>query len=436
MSDYSVTYDGAALDAANATITGAALDTEFDNIATMSATKANKVGSPTTGNLLKQSSTGDLVDAAIAYDDVVTLSGTSQTVTGSFADLGTVTTVDINGGTIDGTAIGASSASTGVFTSVGMTGTLTLSKAASGPVMNFSGPADADTLDMWRITPSDYGTGKYYLSLRKLGAASYELYTYDGTDYGGTLRISAGVHPNVTFDSSGATFPTVDINGGAIDGTTVGASSASTGAFTTLSASGGGSLTGTWTDLGTVTTVDINGGTVDGVTIGGASAGAGTFTSLSSPDLPVYKVKTANESITSSTTLQNDDDLNGFALTAGKRYHLKAHIIVENTGGGASDWKWQLTHSNAWQHNSFLVHYQNYDGGNATSVSALDSGYYDGAISASFAAGAIMIVTIDGVFQANATTGGTVDFQWAKYSDTTYTINVNADSYIAVTQLD
>ena len=47
-----------------------------------------------------------------------------------------------------------------------------------------------------------------------------------------------------------------------------------------LTASGGGSLTGTWSDLGTVTTVDINGGTIDGATIGGASAGAGTFTTL------------------------------------------------------------------------------------------------------------------------------------------------------------
>ena len=33
-------------------------------------------------------------------------------------------------------------------------------------------------------------------------------------------------------------------------------------------------------DLGIVTTVDVNGGTLDGVTIGGASAGAGTFSSL------------------------------------------------------------------------------------------------------------------------------------------------------------
>jgi hypothetical protein len=47
-----------------------------------------------------------------------------------------------------------------------------------------------------------------------------------------------------------------------------------------LTASGGGSLTGTWSDLGTVTTVDINGGTVDGAVVGGAAAAAGTFTTL------------------------------------------------------------------------------------------------------------------------------------------------------------
>jgi hypothetical protein len=36
----------------------------------------------------------------------------------------------------------------------------------------------------------------------------------------------------------------------------------------TTSLAGGGSLTGTWSDLGTVTTIDINGGSIDGVTLG------------------------------------------------------------------------------------------------------------------------------------------------------------------------
>lgn len=71
-------------------------------------------------------------------------------------------------------------------------------------------------------------------------------------------------------DTAGPTFtgtvtiPTVDINAGAIDGTTIGASSAAAGTFTNLVA----------------TSADINGGTLDGATIGGSSAGAGTFTNL------------------------------------------------------------------------------------------------------------------------------------------------------------
>ncbi len=47
-----------------------------------------------------------------------------------------------------------------------------------------------------------------------------------------------------------------------------------------ITATGGGSLTGTWSDLGTVTTVDINGGTIDGNIIGGAAQAAGSFTAL------------------------------------------------------------------------------------------------------------------------------------------------------------
>lgn len=52
-------------------------------------------------------------------------------------------------------------------------------------------------------------------------------------------------------------------------------------ALTSPVISGAPDATGsTWVDLGSVTTADINGGTVDGVTIGGAAAGAGTFTTL------------------------------------------------------------------------------------------------------------------------------------------------------------
>ena len=82
-------------------------------------------------------------------------------------------------------------------------------------------------------------------------------------------------------DASGSVaLPTVDINGGTIDGAAIGESSAAAGTFTTLNADGGGALTGTWADLGSVGTIDINGGTVDGVTIGASSASAATVTTL------------------------------------------------------------------------------------------------------------------------------------------------------------
>ena len=58
------------------------------------------------------------------------------------------------------------------------------------------------------------------------------------------------------------TIASVDINGGNIDGTTIGGTTPAAGTFSSL----------------TATTADINGGTIDGVTIGGASAGAITGT--------------------------------------------------------------------------------------------------------------------------------------------------------------
>lgn len=77
-------------------------------------------------------------------------------------------------------------------------------------------------------------------------------------------------------------------------------------------------ITGTWADLGAVTTVDINGGTVDGATIGGASAGAGTFTTLiaTTIDGPIGSVTPA---AVIGTTLKADTSLelaSGATVTA------------------------------------------------------------------------------------------------------------------------
>ena len=62
----------------------------------------------------------------------------------------------------------------------------------------------------------------------------------------------------------------MDINGGAVDGTTIGASSAAAGSFTTVSTSG----------QATLATVDINGGNIDGTIIGNSTPAAITGTTL------------------------------------------------------------------------------------------------------------------------------------------------------------
>tara|TARA_R100001509_G_scaffold7053_1_gene4125 strand:+ start:95 stop:985 length:891 start_codon:yes stop_codon:yes gene_type:complete len=91
----------------------------------------------------------------------------------------------------------------------------------------------------------------------------------DGTSVG--LNVGSGKTLTVggTLDVNG----TIDCEGGAIDNTTIGASTASTGAFTTLSSSSTATLANiTCAGTSTLTTVDINGGAIDGTAIGANSA--------------------------------------------------------------------------------------------------------------------------------------------------------------------
>jgi len=95
-----------------------------------------------------------------------------------------------------------------------------------------------------------------------------------GTSVG--LNVGSGKTLTVagTLTSTGtATFSSIDVNGGAVDGTPIGANSASTGAFTTISTTGLATLnSATISGTSTLTTVDINGGAIDDTTIGATTA--------------------------------------------------------------------------------------------------------------------------------------------------------------------
>jgi hypothetical protein len=114
------------------------------------------------------------------------------------------------------------------------------------------------------------------------GKINTDLDTIDGIFVDGGTGTSVGLNVGSgktltvagTLTSTGtASFSSIDVNGGAVDGTPIGANSASTGAFTTISTTGLATLnSATISGTSTLTTVDINGGAIDGTTIGATSA--------------------------------------------------------------------------------------------------------------------------------------------------------------------
>ena len=144
------------------------------------------------------------------------------------ANVGSISaaTATISGGSVNGTAVGASTPSTGAFTTVSSSGQATLASA-------------------------DINGG-----------------TVDNSIIGASTPAAASF---TTVSSSGqATLNSADINGGTIDGSIIGASTAAAASFTTISSSG----------QATLASADINGGTIDGAVIGGATPAAVTGTTV------------------------------------------------------------------------------------------------------------------------------------------------------------
>jgi len=93
-----------------------------------------------------------------------------------------------------------------------------------------------------------------------------------------------------------------------------------------IDTTGGGSLTGTWTDLGSVTTVDINGGTVDGAVIGGAAAAAANFTTLGASGLTTLAAGLTFTGAQTITTTTGQLDI--------KTGAANGHIVLSPHGSG------------------------------------------------------------------------------------------------------
>jgi len=177
---------------------------------------------------------------------------------------------------------------------------------------------------------------------------------------GSTARFTALTGTNITASSIGGT--TFDINGGAIDGTTIGASAQSSGKFTTLSASstldvvGNTTLAGNLlvsgnttlgdlsTDIVTVTAqitgsqFDINGGTIDNTAIGAITPNSGKFTTLSASstlDVAGNTIMAGNLTVSGNVILGNasSDTVTVTSQITGSQFAITGGTINNTTVG-------------------------------------------------------------------------------------------------------
>ncbi|MAV69860.1 MAG: hypothetical protein CMG04_03550, partial [Candidatus Marinimicrobia bacterium] len=319
-----------------------------------------------TGTVITTGNSGSLTSAANLATVGSVTSGTWRAT--AIADDKVDNDLTISGGSVDGSPIGSSSASSGAFTSItastsldvtGSTGIIlendeTITNANDGTVL-ITATTTKVSGDL-TVTGNDIifdnnesisnqtdgtviingivkgGTGSAAGVFTSNGDQDVTLQTGNSTT--GSITITDGSNGNIaiTPDGSGSVVVSkADINSGAIDGTAIGASSASTGAFTTLSASGDVDLnsgaidgtaigassasTGAFTTLAASGDVDLNSGAIDGTAIGASSASTGAFTTLAASG-----AGDLNSTVNISGTVSLDGSANELRFYEGANY--------------------------------------------------------------------------------------------------------------------
>jgi hypothetical protein len=287
----------------------------------------------------------DAADIDVSSDFGIFLDGgaTGDTRKDSWADIATA-----QAGTVTTTGLAASS---GVFkwdlqnwtasTSIADADLVGVDDGANGTLRkmtraNFLGSAAAAFSNGMTATTMSGSSTLDVAGVARFGAGSYLTISAAGVLSGSATATLA----NATLDQ--ITVGSADINGGAVDGTTIGASSQSSGKFTTISGSSTLNVAGASTfgagnqtsigavgvlsssatatlynatlDQATVGSVDINGGAIDGAVIGANSAAAGTFAALVGTSLNCSDGNITNVGVLECDTVQSDADAAGLNI--------------------------------------------------------------------------------------------------------------------------
>ena len=226
-------------------------------------------------------------------------------------------TADINAGTIDGATIGANSASTGAFTTINASSNVTVSGTS---VLN-------NNVTLGQFTSQTITANARFASdvvpesddARDLGTSSLQ---WRNLFIDGTANIDSLVAD------------TADIDGGSIDGTAIGANSASTGAFTSVTASGNITVTG---DLDVDGHTDLDNVSISGVTThasGVTFSGAIDANSTATFATAVVEDLTNNRVVIAGAGGELEDDGNltfdGSTLAVGVALDVDGHTDLDD----------------------------------------------------------------------------------------------------------
>jgi hypothetical protein len=140
--------------------------------------------------------------------------------------------------------------------------------------------------------------------------------------------------------------------------------------------------------------------------------------------------KQADETVTSSVTLQDDNDLTGMILKANNIYRVEG-ILYYNQNVG--DFKWTFVFDSALQDGVVAFFAQDtfanaltYDSGVwTTTFNKLDAFDTDN-----------VVVNFFGVMKAHATSDGTFKLQWAQNTSSANATTLKTGTHITITQLN
>ena len=194
--------------------------------------------------------------------------------------LGTMSTqnanaVSITGGSINSTTVGASTASTGAFTTLTASSTVTLSPASANVLLQPTGTG------VVTIGPATLGS----MNNMTIGGSTAAAGTFTALTANGAITVNTTTNNQSYTTTSTGVITISSGTAGTINNMSIGATTAAAGTFTALTATGAITLNTTsnnqsytTTGAGTVTISSGTLGAIDNITIGGTTRAAGNFT--------------------------------------------------------------------------------------------------------------------------------------------------------------